>query len=149
MKYSAIINLYSHLRDRVVSHPGNKQLIFDLKIGEHVSDFFVINDPAVFGLVEGALGGGDSELVDNNVGHWLVIFGHGVEWHNVVGVGADETAEKTSSRVRNGGWDINSEVKTAVMVGDLDGLVAHLVMLVDDEVNITVGLDAGERIWLR
>jgi len=126
-----------------------------------MSDFFVINDPAVIGLVEGALGGGDSELVDNNVGHWLVIFGHGVEWHNVVGVGADETAEKTSSRVRNGGWVINSEVKTAVMVGDLDGegrtvldvdldgLVAHLVMLVDDEVNITVGLDAGERIWLR
>jgi len=125
-----------------------------------MSDFFVINDPAVFGLVEGALGGGDSELVDNNVGHWLVVVGHGVEWHDVVGVGADETAEKTSSRVGDGGWVIDGEVKTAVVVGDLDGesrtvldvdldrLVAHLVVVVDDEVNITVGLDAGERIWL-
>jgi len=126
-----------------------------------MSDFFVFNDPAVFGLVEAALGGGDGELVDNNVGHWLVILRHGVERHDVVGVGADEATEKTSSRIGNGGWVINGEVKTAVVVGDLDGeggtvldvdldrLVAHVVVLVDNEVNIAVGLDACERIWLR
>jgi len=126
-----------------------------------VSDLIVINDPAVVGVVEIALGGGDGELVDNNVAHWLVVVGHRVEGHDVVGVGADETTEETSSRVGDGSWVVDGEVETAVVVGDLDGegravldvdldgLVVHLVVVVDDEVDVTVGLDAGERIGLR
>jgi len=154
-----VIYSYSHLRDRLRSHPGKKQLlIFDLKIGKHVSDFIVINDPAVVSVVEVTLGGGDGELVDNNVAHWLVVVGHRVEGHDVVGVGADETTEETSGGVGDRGGVVDGEVETAVVVRDLDGesrtvldvdldgLVVHLVVVVDDEVDVTVGLDAGERI---